>query len=785
MKRPLALVLVAALVIVSPGLGAYEAAATVIRTSVGTPGTAASGAAGGVTAGQAARPAPAPSLNIGLSLGPSLIRPAMNVRPSAAGPSAAVRRELGPAVSETALSAAVGTRAGPSPSVLYAPRTGSRARGLDESSPGEIEAILSRTAAAKSEKGSHEDSGEAVTGGTSKAKESIASLKRTAGFLERLRSQRGSANLRLGVLKRLFDQQRKAQNLTLLRMAVPATGEDFEVRVSPARLSRTRLGRGRPGSGSYVLKAPAFPGGFHGTPPAVEGALRPESAEDLILKPDVNAPHAKQQTFKPHRLAKGAVLFIIALVLAQLGAESLGAALPTLVEKTFGNFAATVTHLTVLSYVAGFLALQAAPMIIKRFGIKRTFLAAHSAKLLTMGAFAALLGTGMMTLPLLQGLIILNAFIGGITSTAENSTPPALVGRDRAALEHYWTREQAFRQLISISGPIATGAMVASLGFFPAFLVFPITTAMTLWIVWKMVQIPEEARRVAARAGGRKAPGPAPDREMRKGARAEAQGRGVKKSGEEEEKGLKASFVSWISQFGRGARMVWRDPGLRYSALAFSALAMTAALLYALIAPAYGLLLAGPGMEEMATGISGWIIGLYNAGGMLGVLSLMRLQKRQAKELSEGALTRPKLEKHLRKSLLRTMLWATAGLALLAAFALPLPTLAAFLPSWAAWAGGISVPALAIMPLGFAQVVALLKLRSFFQSRVKDQRDMPDAMGFLGAATLLSQAAGLMVLKYFFTGMAGFTPFVYLVAGLVPLAAIYLILRDRIKKHSK
>ena len=80
----------------------------------------------------------------------------------------------------------------------------------------------------------------------------------------------------------------------------------------------------------------------------------------------------------------------------------------------------------------------------------KTFRAAHGAKFAAMGVLAGLLGAGMMTLPVLQGFILASAFMSGITATVEQSIPPAIVGRSRAALEHYLTREQAFRSVMSI-----------------------------------------------------------------------------------------------------------------------------------------------------------------------------------------------------------------------------------------------------------------------------------------------------------------------------------------------
>ena len=135
--------------------------------------------------------------------------------------------------------------------------------------------------------------------------------------------------------------------------------------------------------------------------------------------------------------------------------------------------------------------------------------------------------------------------------------------------------------------------------------------------------------------------------------------------------------------------------------------------------------------------------------------------------------------------MLRWMLWGTAGLAAIATLAFPLPALGALvaLPAFLSWAGSLTLPALALIPFGIAQVVAYLKLRSFFQSKVPE-KEMADAMGFFGSASLAVSTVGLLALKYLFKGVAGFTPFIYIALALIPLAAYYLYLTKHLGKVS-
>ena len=192
-------------------------------------------------------------------------------------------------------------------------------------------------------------------------------------------------------------------------------------------------------------------------------------------------------------------------------------------------------------------------------------------------------------------------------------------------------------------------------------------------------------------------------------------------------------------------------------------------------------------MEELAASLYGWIIGLFNLGGLLGVFSAMRSQRKLADRIRERALSQEEVDKILVRSMLRWMLWATLGLAAIATFAIPLPSLGAMtaLPGFLSWAGNITLPALAFIPLGFAMVLAVMKLRSFFQSRVPSQNDMPDAMGFLGVLALAFQATALFTAKFLFTNFAGYTPFIYASIGVIPIAALCLFMYFKIRAHSR
>ncbi len=466
-------------------------------------------------------------------------------------------------------------------------------------------------------------------------------------------------------------------------------------------------------------------------------------------------------------LGKTAMMFIASLVVAQIGVEALGSAMPTLVQKTFGDFTA-VAQLAVFSSIASVIGRQLGPVMVRRFGLKTSYLGASALRLVSISILAGLLATGHMTLPLMMGFYSINGFLGGISQTAMESIPPALVGQDQARIEKFWTWEQTILETIGIAGPIATGAIVASFGFLPALVAFPVTMAASLAIVALTVRIPKGLTNDKVAAANTP----------------------------------KKGF--WEKVF-HGAKLVWTNPVLRTAFIGYTVYTMLNPFLYTMLGPAYGLALLGHANAEAATSVIGWLTGLYSLGGLLGGFMMMAEQKRTAKakaaqraehEAKNGkvtdeqweALSKPWENELLRKSMLKWMLWGTAGLAGVAAMALPVPMLGTLvhLPAALGWLGTLTLPALTLIPFGMAQVVSMLKLRSFFQASVPEAKEnMPDAMGFFGSASLAVTTIGLLSLKYLFKAFAGFTPFYYIALAMIPLGAYYLYLRWRLNRLSK
>lgn len=570
----------------------------------------------------------------------------------------------------------------------------------------------------------------------------------------------------------------------------PGSGQDasftgsvasfFTRPISAARTGLARLiGVGRSSSAPLAPPAPlTLKTSADGMALTIESPAAPKNAvtAEEAPNPGASAP-AEAPELAPKVEPKGwfglgrtAMMFIGSLVVAQIGVEALGSAMPTLVQKTFGDFTA-VAQLAIFSSIASIIGRQLGPMAVRRFGLKTSYLGASALRLVSISLLAGLLATGHMTLPLMMGFYSINGFLSGISLTAMESIPPALVGQDQARIEKFWTWEQTILEVIGIAGPIATGAIVASFGFLPALVAFPVTMAASLAIVLMTLKLPKtEGLKAAAAEGAPAAP--------------------------------KKGF--WAKVF-HGAKIVWGNPLLRTAFLAYTAVMMLNPFLYTMLGPAYGLALLGAENAQAATSVIGWLTGLYSLGGLLGGFMMMWEQKRTAKakaarraeyEAKNGKVSdeawetvaKPWENEVLRKSMLGWMAWGTAGLAAIATMAFPIPMLGALvsLPSWLGWLGNLTVPALALIPFGIAQVVSVLKLRSFFQSQVPDAKEnMPDAMGFFGSASLAVTTVGLLALKFVFQSFTGFTPFYYIAAAMLPLAAYYVYLRWRLNRLSK
>jgi hypothetical protein len=489
--------------------------------------------------------------------------------------------------------------------------------------------------------------------------------------------------------------------------------------------------------------------------PAQEDAAHAEAAQGKNEPPAPPAAPEDGGGKSWFGLGKSAVFFIGSLVVAQIGVEALGAAMPALVQKTFGDFT-VVAQLGIFASIASIVGRQLGPIAVTKWGLRKVYLVGTATRIVSISILCALLATGHMTLPLMMVFYCINGLIGGVTMTAESSIPPALMGGSQAKIEKFWTWEQTLLEIIGVSGPIVTGAVVVSMGFLPALIAFPATFAIALAILFFTLRIPQkvEAMRLVDLQ---------------------------KKQSDPKTGGVKNAFGQFFHRIAEGAKLVWHNPLLRTSFIAYTVYTMLNPFLYSMIAPAYGIRLVGA--DNMAA-VYGLLTGLYSLGGLLGGFVMIREQKKLTAAKQKG-MTDGEETEALRQSMLKWMKWGAVGLAAILTLAFPIAPLSAFvaLPGFLSWAGALTLPALALIPFGVAQVIATVKLRSYFQAKVPEGR-MPEAMGFFGSASLAVSTVGLLALKYLFKGVAGFTPFWIIAALMIPLAIYYLYLTRSLNKAS-
>ncbi len=520
-------------------------------------------------------------------------------------------------------------------------------------------------------------------------------------------------------------------------------------------------------------------------------------------------------------LGAAAWAFIAALLIAQVGVEAMGTAMPQLVQAAFGDFS-KVVQIAIFGSIAGIIGRQFAPLIIQRYGLRKTYLATEVLRMLSITAMLGLLATGHMTLPLMMLFYSLNGLFGGVAITSEQSIPAALLGQDEFKLRRFWNREQMILEVAGILVPMIAGTAALTYGAVPVLAAFPIAFAAAFAVLYFMLRFPakvelmrkadlEKARTVVHDAATEGLQANALRGALKSFLAMGTIGVGVlaftggsvvamgvigaaliggaawlwrltarARSGALTLNRAESVLGQFFKRIIRGFQIVWHEPILRYSFLGFSMMMMMNPVLYSIIAPGVGRLLGGTaGMAAFA----GTIVALYSLGGLLGSLFTDRAQSRLEKAQKEGKMTEEQVVEALRKSMIRMMLLTIPTLAAFALVFLPAPAFLAGLavPHFIA-PGSLTFLALGMLPFGFAQVAATTMLRAYFQSKVPGEQNVPDANGFFGSGSLLISTLGLQALSVLFQHTSGMTPFIVIAGAMVPLGLYFLYLTRRLSK---
>ncbi|MBI5245753.1 MAG: hypothetical protein HY923_01120 [Elusimicrobia bacterium] len=441
-------------------------------------------------------------------------------------------------------------------------------------------------------------------------------------------------------------------------------------------------------------------------------------------KPDTDEPPRPPGGKTLFGFTRPLALFLVAVVLAQVGIESQNAALPSLIAKIFGNIS-VAADMGVAASLADLVGTVLAPITSKRLGLKRGYLWSTGLRVATGGLIAGLLAANWLSLTGLMALLAADYTLYGISYTLEKSIPAVMVGQDQAKLEKYKAARQTAIEVVATIIPIATGALIATTGFLPALIAFPVAMVAAIVMVSMTLNIPKKIAGVAHF----ELPGP-----------------------------QKGSSLTYFKHLGKGVALVWRTPTLLYSLLAYALVYTPMQIVYWFLAPAFGLhLTANP---ATAAAVAGTITGLYSFGSIIGALIMVRSQRKERDA------------PQMRKSMLRWTAATAVGMLLFASLALP---------AWT-WAT-LTLPALALLFFGIPETIARLKLESYFQSQAP-KGAVDDSTAVLEGCASVMIAIGLWWAGKVLAG-AHIAGFGWLMLAAAPLAIPLLILTWALARASR
>lgn len=595
-----------------------------------------------------------------------------------------------------------------------------------------------------------------------------------------------------------------AASVAAAKEAVPSAGAASAAAKTPASEtgpvtleSGPRTGRIASKAASIISGVRAFFGGksVENVPAAkeaiVSGKLSAAHASDLepstggtpTIRPSaVNEPPAPQQPNEPGKKGKGwfglgavVAALIGGMLVMQLGLEAQGAAMAQLTEDAFGDFS-ILAQVAIFASIGSMVGQQLAKFFSDRFGLTKTFYAAHIFRAVSLATMVVLLGTGHMALPLMFVFYALNGMVTGIAATAQGTLQKFLLAEQGVSQQKFRTWWQLLAEIVAVPAPMILGALVLSVGAGWITAIYPATIVLALLLFMMLKVIPlSKAKRIETMiADAGKAAGGAAQAAAEAPAVPEAPKAGVWQR-------IKDAFKQIFNNMEEGKDFVFKNPVLKYSLGGAVIFDLMNVLIYRLITPGYGKLVAGS--AGMAA-VQGNLVGMFSLGGLILAAVFLILEKRDKKK-NEGK-TPDELLASERSSMLRWTMLGIPALALLGvmAFNLVLP----FAPvmfmdiNWVP----STVLAAALIPFGFMQVAASIKLNSFFQERLpSDSGKVQKALAFSGSAMTALSIVLMLALKPLFGDIAAFNPFPYLAAALIPLGAAVFFIQRKLANATK
>ncbi len=502
-------------------------------------------------------------------------------------------------------------------------------------------------------------------------------------------------------------------------------------------------------------------------------------------------------------------LLLSGLLIIQFGLEAQGVALAQLTHEAFGDFTVLATAL-LFSQGGSMIGQARSSEAIARFGRRNTFLVGNLIRGLTIAAILGLLSLHAMPMWGMFGLYLMNGVVTGIVATADQSLRKNIIGVQH--LLQFKLTWQLLAEIIGTYAPMILGRQVTIWGASAITAIYPVALIGAMAYLWAVRILPKDAAKPATEA-------------------AEAVVRkpwlGLKGLFKKISDGAVAAWTSVsdtvrhpraaaarlfasvkASALGQGAAYVWKTPLLRFAFLGAAMFDVQNIIIYRMFAPGAAQLQYGAAHMSQEAGN---MVGMYSSGGLYLALALtflplafsfgMRLWRRfvtkKAVVEEKKDYTFADREKDLKKAYRSTMFWAVLGVPavfLLATFALPASTLgAAFaLPAWftATWIGAkiasLTVIQAALVPYGFLQVGASVKLNNLFQVSLPDSKlypkdskerqisdDLNDkAFAFEGFSMTALSMLLIFSLRPLFSHLATFNPFPYIAWSLIPAVAV-------------
>ncbi len=226
-----------------------------------------------------------------------------------------------------------------------------------------------------------------------------------------------------------------------------------------------------------------------------------------------------------------------------------------------------------------------------------------------------------------------------------------------------------------------------------------------------------------------------------------------------------------------GKNFVMRIPYLKYSLMGAVAFDLFNIIIYRLISPGYGKLTGG---AAGLSAVQGNIVGMFSLGGLLLSVVFITMESIAKKRAAKNPLTPEAAAAAERSSMLRWAMIGIPAIALLATMAvlrvaLPFAPLIFLGTNWMP----SSLLAAALIPFGFFQVAASIKLNSYFQEKLpQDAGKVQKALAFAGSVMTAMSIITMLAMRPLFSAVTVFNPFPWLAMALVPIGiGVFFLIR--------